>query len=166
MKWSNRNLRGKTFIIFFMMSSAGNGLTSHAGDSSHPVKIIVDGKRYPSLHAYKLKRLKEELKQVLSAGQIREFSEEELCAIIKELKEPDADGNSPDTQKEETRSPSPDATGDIKEPSRGPDKDPDTVQMKEMLHDYLNRHKDVSPVVFDPQKVKTIIIQPSQGTPP
>lgn len=166
-----RDIRAKkAFIIFCIMSSAGNGLTGYASASSHPVEIIADGKRYPSLHAYKLKRLQEELRQVLSVGRIREFSQEELCAVMQELKQADVEENPPDTEKEETPPPLTDPTGDFKEgPAEGAsgvpdDSDPDTAEMEEMLYDYLNGHKDVSPVVFDPRKVKTILIKPSQKT--
>lgn len=149
------------------MSLVGSGQVQAASVPSHPVEVVIDGKKSASIHAYKLQRLKEELKHVLSAGQIQEFSEEELCAAMKELKQSDGGSvETPDTREDEMRPPSLEETQNLKVPSVGHEGDSDTAQMKEMLQDYLTEHKDVSPVVFDPQKVRTVIIRPSAETSP
>jgi len=165
----NKVVMKNAFIIFFpfIMSLVGNGHVQAASIPSHPVEVIIDGKKYASIHVYKLQRLKEGLKHVLSAGQIQEFSEEELCAAMKELKQSDGGSvKTPDTQENEISPSSLEETQNLKVPSVGSEEDSDTAQMKEMLQDYLTEHEDVSPVVFDPQKVKTVIIRPPAETSP
>ncbi len=86
---------------------------------------------------------------------------------MKELKQSDGGSvKTPDTQEDEISPPSLEETQNLKVPSVGPEEDSDTTQMKEMLQDYLTEHEDVSPVVFDPQKVKTVIIRPPAETSP
>lgn len=74
------------FLIAFIVLPTGYVFAQAAKTSRDPIEVFADGKRYPSLHAYKLQRLKDNLRGVLSPGQLREFSAEEISAVILEIK--------------------------------------------------------------------------------
>lgn len=132
-----------TSVAFF----SGYAFAQSPDPSKESAEVVVAGKRYPSLRAYKLQRLKDDLGGVLSPAQLREFSAAEIVAVIHELQ----------TQPPVTAQP----------PAREqtvPAEDPQAGQMEEMLKDYRAAHPGAPSLEVDPQKVKTVIIKPpSQG---
>lgn len=125
----------KIILSFFVVCIAlpfGPASARSPDTSQYPVEIVAGGKRYPSLHAYKLQGLKDDLRGVLSPAELREFSAEELYGAIHEIKE----------------QPSVTAQPSLQGPAVPPS-DAQVGQMEEM------------PTV-DPSKVKTIIIKPSR----
>ena len=122
--------------------SSGYAFAQSPGTPKESVEVVAGGKTYPSVHAYKLQKLKDDLRGVLSPGQLREFSEEELSAVIREIQ------FQPPVM---ARLPAPEVTA--------PTVDERIGQMEEMLEDYNTRHGDVPPLTVDPAKVKTIILE-------
>jgi len=127
--------------------------------SSGGVEVVIQGKQYESVRAYKREQIKEVLLRALSSKNLKEFSEDELCGIIKEARKQQTAGSS----SKET----------LESPSQRPDKslqgqqavEEDATgfsprQMQEMLEGYLKEHKDAKPLFVDPDKVKSIIIEP------
>ena len=125
------------FFVAFTILPSGYVLAGSAKTSQDPVEIVAGGKSYPSLHAYKLQRLKDDLRGVLSPAQLREFSAEEISAVIREIK------TQPPVM------------------ARLPAADARITQIEETLKNYNAQHRDEPPLRVDPVKVKTIIIKPS-----
>ena len=137
----------RIILVFFVASGVfpvGYVFARDAETSRAPIEIFADGKRYPSLHAYKLQRLKDHLRGVLSPGQLREFSAEEISAIIREIQ------NQPPVM---AQLPAP-------KPAVSP-ADARSKLIEEALENYNARYGDGPSVTVDPVKGKTIIIQPS-----
>ena len=121
---------------------------------SDPVEIIIQGKQYKSIRAYKRARIKDTLKRTLSSHNLMEFSEDELYEIMKEVR----------TQQTGKAS--------LKKPDKGSLEDQRTVeqeaqdlsvsQMQEMLEAYRREHKEAGHLFLDPDKVKSIIIKPQK----
>jgi len=127
--------------------------------SSDVVEIIVDGKRYGSMHEYRLKQIENILMNALATDDLQVFTEEELYKVIKRVR---------DQQASDTLSmgsgESSDLQPDAQQQNSGKNTlDADSSQMQKMLKSYYKEHKEVSPVLFDPQKVKSIIIEPKKG---
>ena len=61
-------------LITSVAFSSGYAFAQSPGTSQESVEVVAGGKIYPSLHAYKLQKLKDDLRGVLSPGQLREFS--------------------------------------------------------------------------------------------
>lgn len=128
------------FIAFFIGYAFAQPLTT----PQKSVEIVVAGKRYPSLHAYKLQQLKDDLRGVLSSGQLRKFSQEEISTVVQELKtEPPVMPQLPSAKATVSA-----ADARIK-------------QVEEALKNYNARHKDDPSLTDDPARGKTIIIKPS-----
>lgn len=132
------------FLIAFIVLPAGYVFAQAAKTSRGPIEVFADGKRYPSLRAYKLQRLKDNLRGVLSPGQLREFSAEEISAVILEIKTQPPVMAQPPAQ-------------DVTVPAA----DARVTQIEEALKDYHALRGDNPPLTGDPSKVKTIIIKPS-----
>jgi len=126
---------------------------------SDTVEIIVGGERYESILAYQREQIKNILLNALAAYDLQMFTEEELCGVIRKVRnqkiadtssiEPNELRHSQsDTQKQDQRNSEKDTL------------DPGLSQMKEMLKDYLREHGDTDPVLLDPDKVKNVIIEP------
>lgn len=127
------------FIIAFTVFFSGYAFAQPTKTSPKPVEVVVAGKRYPSLHAYKLQQLKDNLRGVLSPGQLREFSEEEISAVIREIQaQPPVMAAAPVT-------------------------DTHIGQMEEMLKDYRAEHPSAPSLEVDSGKIRTIIIKPSSS---
>lgn len=134
------------FIIVFTVFSGGYAFAGSADTSQGPVEVVAAGKRYPSVHAYKLQQFKDNLRGVLSPGQLREFSEEEISAIIREIQaQPPVMAHLP----------APEATAPMTDTQIG--------QMEEMLMDYRAEHPDAPSLEVDSGKIKTVIIKPSSS---
>ncbi|MBI5024305.1 MAG: hypothetical protein HZC18_04810 [Candidatus Omnitrophica bacterium] len=130
-------------LIMSVVFSSGYAFAQSPDTPKESVEVVAGGKIYPSVHAYKLQKLKDDLRGVLSPGQLREFSEEELSSVIREIQfQPPA----------MAQLPSPEVTA--------PAADEQIGQMEEMLTDYNTRHGDAPPLTVDPAKVKTIILKP------
>ncbi|GEM_PF-4261585 len=125
-------------FMALIVLSPGYAFAQSAKKSEEPIEVVVGGKTYPSLHAYKLQRFKDDLRGVLSSAELREFSAREIAAVILELQ-------------------SQPSAPEVTEPAA----DGKTGEMEEMLEDYRAAHPDAPPPEADPRKVKTIIIKPS-----
>jgi len=152
--------------LYFLLIGFGlyiifNGLTlAHAQQiPSNAIEIIIEGKKYGSIHEYRREQIKNILINALAADDLQAFKEEELFDIIKDVrKQQIADGPTAETDKG-TNSP-PDPFQQDQQSNEEDAFDPNSSQMEEMLKDYLNEHKDVDPVIIDPEKVKSIKIEP------
>jgi len=128
-----------TSVVF----SGGYAFAQSPDTPQKSVEVMAGGKSYPSVHAYKLQKLKDDLRGVLSPGQLREFSEEELSAVIREIKTQPPVMAQPPVQ---------DVTVPVA-PAR-------ITQIEEALKDYNARHQDDPALTIDPAKGKTIILKP------
>ncbi len=133
------------FFVAFISVPAGYVFAQASETSRDPVEIFADGKRYPSLHAYKLQRLKDDLRGVLSPAELREFSAQEISVIIREIKtQPPVMAQIP---VQEVKAPATDAR---------------IGEMEEMLKDYSAAQNRGDPsLAVDPARVKTVIVKPS-----
>lgn len=131
-------------LVAFGIFPIGYVCAQDTKTSREPIEIFAAGKRYPSLHAYKLQRLKDDLRGVLSSGQLREFSAQEIATVIEELKtEPPVMAQLPMSKPAVSTA---DARGKL---------------IDKALKDYNALHGDDPSVTIDPVKSKTIIIKPS-----
>lgn len=146
------------FCVFFSnVSIAGD-----PSDSSEAVEVIVQGKRYKSILAYKREQTRSNLTRILSSENLREFSEEELCNIIKEVRKRQTADSLPQETLESTDS---DDFRDLPLDQEIIEEDTPNLgvsEMKEMLREYLQEHKEADPVLLDPDKVKSIIVEPQK----
>ena len=131
------------FIIAFIIFPIGYAFARSSDTSQGPVEVVVAGKRYPSLHAYKLQQLKDHLRGVLSSGQLREFSAEEISAIIREIQ------NQPPVM---AQLPAP-------KPAVSP-ADARSKLIEEALENYNAQYGDDPASTIDSVRGKTIIIKP------
>lgn len=133
------------FFVAFIILPAGYVFAQAAETSRDPVEIFANGKRYPSVHAYKLQRLKDDLRGVLSPAELREFSAQEISAVIREIKtQPPVMAQTP---AQEVKAPATDAQ---------------IGEMEEMLKDYnAAQNRDNPSLAVDPAKVKTVVVNPS-----
>ena len=133
-------------LITSVAFSSGYAFAQSPGTSQESVEVVAGGKIYPSLHAYKLQKLKDDLRGVLSPGQLREFSGEELSAVIREIQfQPSA----------MARLPAPEAAVPVA--------DARIKLIEEALKDYNAQHWDDPALRVDPVQGKTIIIKPSSS---
>jgi len=145
---------GFGFYIFFI----GLSLTHAQQNPSNAVEIIIGGKQYGSIHEYRREQIKNVLINVLEKNDLQAFTEEELFDIIKDVrKQQTADVPTAEANKVTN---SPPNSFQLDQQSNEEDVlDANSFQMEETLKDYLNEHKDVNPVIIDPDKVKTIMIK-------
>jgi len=125
---------------------------------SGKIEIIADGKRYESVLAYKREQIRKILIRALSSMNLHEFSEEELCDIIKEVRImqgvniPLKDVKVPEKQQSD-------------ELLRNQQKiqidaqDFSAFQMQKMLRNHYKENPDSSPLLLDSDKVKNFIIE-------
>lgn len=140
-----------TFVILGAIVSVFASRMSAAQDQqdvSGNVQIDIQGKRYESMHAYRREQIKEILLNTLSSRDLKEFSEDELWDILKEVsKQKVANKLSPEDSKLTSQ------------PTTGEDaRDLGAPQMQEMFESYMKEHKEIEPLVVDPDKVKNVII--------
>ena len=127
------------------------------------IEIVVDGKRYRSIQDYRRDRIKDVLSDTLSESDLEMFTSEELCGIIKEIREQKiSDVSSTIPKKLEN------LQSDARQQSRHNVKedvlDLSPSQMQDMLDRYYKEHKELDPILLDPEKVKNIIIEPKSGS--
>ncbi len=141
-----------TFVILGVILGVLTGRLSFAQeqqDVSGSVEIFIQGRRYESIRAYRRQKIKERLQNALSFKDLTEFSEDELCEIIHEVR-----------GKKIAVNPSPEDSKSSSQPITEEDvQDLSAPQMQEMLKDYLKEHKEAKPLWVDPDKVKSIIIE-------
>lgn len=130
-------------LIASVVFSSGYAFAQSPGTPKESVEVVAGGKTYPSVHAYKLQKLKDDLRGVLSPGQLREFSEEELSAVIREIQfQPPVMAQLP--------APKPAvSTADAR-----------SKLVEEALKNYNAQYGDGPSVTIDPVKGKTIILKP------
>lgn len=141
-----------------------NGLSmARAGDeraSGDAVEVVVQGRQYPSMRAYKREQIKAALQRVFSSQDLGAFSEDELCEIIKDVRQQQTAGGS-SKEPSGTAARSPDETPQGQEAAEGSGRGLSDSQMREMLKDYLREHTDAGTLLIDPGKVKDMIIGPA-----
>ena len=136
----------RALLIMSVVFSGGYAFAQSPGTPKESVEVVAGGKTYPSVHAYKLQKLKDDLRGVLSPGQLREFSEEELSAVIREIQfQPPA----------MAQLPAPEATAPVA--------DARIKLIEEALKDYNAQYRDDPALRVDPAQGKTIIIKPSSS---
>lgn len=146
---------GISFQFFFI----GSALTHAQQVPSDAVEIIVDGKRYESIRAYRRHRIKDILTSALAADNFQMFTGKELCEVIKEIRgqqtadvsftEPGKPANlQPNTQQQDQRGTEENAL------------DLGSSQLQEMLDGYFRERAEADPLLLNSDKVKSIIIEP------
>ena len=146
-------------IVFFIGSSSLYAQQI----SPDAIEVVVDGKRYRSIQDYRRDRIKDVLSDTLSESDLGMFTSEELCGIIKEIREQKiSDVSSTIPKKLEN------LQSDARQQSRHNVKedvlDLSPSQMQDMLDRYYKEHKELDPILLDPEKVKNIIIEPKSGS--
>ena len=118
-------------------------------DSAGEVEIFIQGKKYTSLRDYKRHQINISLREALSTGNFKDFSFDELCEILKEVRESKLTEAEPENavMQEKPRA------------ERMESLAPGVNQMQDMLEEYLQEHEEAEPILMDPQKVKSVIIQ-------
>ncbi len=131
--------------------------------SPDAIEVVVDGKRYRSIQDYRRDRIKDILSDTLSTSDLGMFTSEELCGIIKEIREQKISDVSFTIPKKLEN-----LQSDARQQSRHNVKedvlDLSPSQMQDMLDRYFKEHKELDPILFDPEKVKNIIIEPKSGS--
>ena len=131
--------------------------------SPDAIEVVVDGKRYRSIQDYRRDRIKDVLSDTLSTSDLEMFTSEELCGIIKEIREqkfPDVPSVIPKKLENLQFDARQQSRHNVKEDVL----DLSPSQMQDMLDRYFKEHKELDPILFDPEKVKNIIIEPKSGS--
>lgn len=120
-----------------------------------PVKVIVNGKTHASVLEYRREKLERLLHKALADQKFRDFSEDELCGMIKSVRDQQV-SVTPSSQSEETTDTAPLMnTRFFSEPAVL-----QTQEIREMLDEYQQGHSGTKPLAIDPTKVKNVIISP------
>lgn len=128
-------------------------------DARNVVEVVVQGKQYKSIHAYKREQIRDTLKRALSAYNLMEFEEDELEEIMSEIRKQQVIDPPPKKRSER-------GAFFVRNLSARPEAleedDPDGVasQMQEMLNQYSWENRSAVDIELDPKKVKSIIIKP------
>lgn len=128
---------------------------------SDSVEVIIQGKQYKSIGAYKRQQIKDALRKSLSSFNLKEFSEDELYEIIKDVRKQQTT-NSSSTKSLGTDEHNDEGIGDIPQTIGQDREDQKSSQMQEMLNQYHQEHEEVKPLFIDPEKVKSVIIKPPE----
>ena len=148
------------FLLFGLGLSAIVGVVyCHANQPSNDsVEVIVGGKQYKSIKEYQREKVKQALAYTFEEIDLRIFSEAEIFEIMREI------------LKGQAIKPSIEQLNDIivhhsedeldKENVKKDALDLNPAEMQEMLNEYLKGHTEISPILIDPNKVKSIIIEP------
>jgi len=145
---------GIGFQFFFI----GSAFTHAQEVPSDAVEIIVDGKRYESIRAYRRDQIKDILTNALAAENLHMFTEKELCEMIKEVRsQQTADSSSTEpakpakvqynTQQQDQM----DIDGNTLDLS--------SSQLQDMLDGYFREHVEADPAPLNPDKVKSSTIE-------
>ena len=131
-------------------------------NSPSNIEIIIEGKRYLSIHEYQREKIREDLSQLLSTKNLSEFSDEEILSIIQEVRNSKNRGDLPS---QSSTLENPQKPMSLEDKPLGEDNAPDLdgSQMMEMLDKYQVGHKGAVPFVLKPDKMKNIIIQPKSS---
>jgi len=144
------------FLIFFLiLSNASTVAQAYEAQKDH-IEVFIRGKKYNSFYAYKRERLIQNLRKDLpsssedhvhrlvegllskfSLRQLEELMSEEFKTIVQKARDEDL----PAAQEKE--------------------REGSVFQMKAMLQDYFEKHKDVESISINSRKVKTIILDPT-----
>ena len=146
-------------LIFLVLLPASISGAAGAQDKSvkASIEVVMDGKSYPSLHAYQLDRLKLRMRESFSGISLQEFNDHELISLIGELRQeqttPQAQGERNFVSVPGTVSPS--LSFDQEESNE------DVLRMEEMLQGYSEKHGKTPRLILAPEKIKTITIPSS-----
>jgi hypothetical protein len=152
-----------TFLVglgFLLSDRVWAEETRPVGGSVSPgIEILIDGKKYNTIHEYKLQKIKIVLQKALAAYNLQGFSEDELIQVVKEVRAQQLENYSFQKMSEPARknleNPSLDDQTVAEDVS-----DVTVLEMREMLQDYLKEHDASKPLTVDFNKLKTIIIKP------
>jgi len=148
--------------IGFYMCLGGLSVTFAQQVPLNNVEIIVDEKRYESIHDYRRQQIKDALVNVLAAEKLQLFTEEELYEIIREVR------NQQETERTLQKSDGfknllSDAQQQDQQASEENPLELSPSEMQEMLDSYYEDYEQAAPLLLDPNKVKSIIIEPSEA---
>jgi hypothetical protein len=133
-------------IAFFLMPM-NCSLAEDKEAPSGTVEIIAQGRRYKSIREYKREQIKTAFASILSSKDFREFSEDELTAIIKEIYHESGPGGS----------------GEQGEGFTGPRTeikdvlDSEALQRQKTLKDHLKEYEAVDPSEINSDQMKKIM---------
>lgn len=152
MKWFCRLI---LCVLLPASISGAAGAQDSPGKAS--IEVVMEGKSYPSLHAYQLDRLKLRMRESFSGISLQEFDDHELISLIGELRQ---EQTTSQTQGERNLAPvpgtvSPSASFDQEESND------DVLRMEEMLQGYREKHGETPHLILAPEKIKTITIPSS-----
>jgi len=145
---------GISFQFFFI----GSTLAHAQQVPSDAVEIIVDGKRYESIRAYRRDQIKDILTNALAVDNLQMFTEGELCELIKEVRSQQTadmsftESGKPANLKSNIHQQEMDIEGNTLDLS--------SSQLQEMLDGYFRGHAEADPILPNSDKVKNIIIEP------
>ena len=128
--------------------------------SKDAVEVIIQGKQYKSIHAYKREQIKKTLKQALSSYDLTEFEENELEEIMREIRRQQPSRAPSGKESKTAGRSSAQRLLDHQITIEEDEQDRTAAQMQEMLDQYSREHKGAADVELDPDKVKSIIIKP------
>lgn len=121
------------------------------------IEVVMDGKSYPSMHAYQRDRLKSRMKEGFFGIRLEEFDDQELVSIIGELRQEQRNSQ---VGGEEYPDPVPGTVSQsasfLKEESKE-----NVLLMEEMLQGYKEKHGTAPTLILAPEKIKTITIPSS-----
>jgi len=148
-------IMGISFQILFI----GSTFTHAQQVPSNSIEIIVDGKRYESIRAYRRHQVKDILANTLAVDKLQMFSEKELCEMIKEVRS---------QQTANTSSPAPVKPANLQPKTQQQDQggiegstlDLSSTELQEMLDGYFKEYKETDPSLNKSDKEKIIIIEP------
>jgi hypothetical protein len=122
--------------------------------------VVVQGKQYKSIHAYKREQIKETLKRALSSYDLLEFDEDELEEIVREIRKHQAVELPLEEEGDTVGSAGPSSLRTRPKVMEEDDSGTIADQMREMLDEYRGDHKGAADLQVDPRKVKSVIIGP------
>ena len=154
----------KRIQLYFLIIGVGflffpNGLVlaQDQKTSSDPVEVVIQGKQYKSIRAYKRNQIKETLERALSSYNLREFSEDELSEIINDVRKQQTKDR-PTEKGLKSNSQQVKDSSRIQRTVESEETDPSISQMQELIENYQKQHKNAGQLLIDPGKVKDIII--------
>jgi len=141
-----RNLPSRFIIaaIVFLAFLMGRCWAGDEKSSSGGVEIFVQGRKYKSIREYKREQIKAAFTDVLSTKDLREFTEDELTAIIKEICHESGQAGSGKSE-----------TGfSVQEGAETGAIGENASRTQKELKDYLKEYEVFDPSLVDPQNIE------------